>query len=608
MDEDYDELMGPRPGQDMRKVFKDDPSPLPAQEPVKRSSAGPPPTLFHSMPDRWAQHEDDDMNRSNTSSSRRRSDIMSFDEEEDEAALPQTDPRNIRQEALRMLEVADSGAYSVHRTVTGGFMAEPRSMGNNKRVPTALAGLGTFTNPAARSSKPRFPSGSPTSVYRDDPPMEEDYVYSDDRFAVNQVNEEKKESSSWSSRYSVDETLLAMSGGSVSSPAAKSTSSFLDKLDMQSGRSSARNMFGSSPAKEPKIFGSGFNFRQKKVFGKQGVTVSAPGSNSNNLRTVWMDAGANDSPARSWMDDLRDKRNKRRNYMIMAAVLCAFLVTLAALLGARNNSGDLASSASKIGPNGEEALTFFITSDIPFDSNEEKKLAKDLTKLSKQADFLVHLGSIQDPEVTQCAAEQYEKVANILLESPVPVFVVPGEEDWSNCPDQDQAWYNWLDNFLNFESNFDKDYDVMRDSSLRENFAFVDRGVLFIGVHEVNGRIDDVSEVQARNAINVRWIDAMANTYRDEVRAMVIFGNGRPFLQENNNFYMGMANVLYQLNFLPTAYIHANDGDGDESLVYKPYDIEGMDHVVAIQSSPGASNEPLRIHIGWDDTNPFIVG
>ena len=457
MDEDYDELMGPRPGQDMRKVFKENPSPLPAQEPVKRSNSGPPPTLFHSMPDRWAQHEDDESSL-NRRSSRRASDIMSFDEEEEEAA-PRSDARGIRQEALRMLEVADSGAYSVHRTVTGGFMAEPRTMGNNKRVPTALAGLGSFATPAARSSKPRFPpaAGSPTSVYRDDPPMEEDYVYSDDRFSVNQVKEEKKESSSWSSRYSVDETLLAMSGGSVSTPTSKKgTNSFLDKLDMQSGRSSARNMFGASPAKEPKIFGSGFNFRQKKVFGKQGVTVSAPGSNSTNLRTVWMDAGANDSPARSWMDDLRDKRNKRRKYMIMAAIFCAFLVTMVALLGVRNKSGDLASSASKVGPEGEEALTFYITSDVPFDSDEEKKLAKELTKLSKRADFLVHLGSIQDPEVTQCEPEQYEKVAKILLESPVPVFVVPGEQDWPNCPDQDEAWYHWLDNFLKFETNFDK--------------------------------------------------------------------------------------------------------------------------------------------------------
>lgn len=152
-----------------------------------------------------------------------------------------------------------------------------------------------------------------------------------------------------------------------------------------------------------------------------------------------------------------------------------------------------------------------------------------------------------------------------------------------------------------------QNYDVMRQKGFEETFAFVDREVLFIGVHETNGRIDDIRELQKRNARNVKWIDAMANTFRDEVRAMVIFGNGRPFLQENNDFYMGMANVLYGLNTLPTAYIHANDGDGDDSIVYKPYDIDGMDHVVAIQSNMG-SDEPLRIHIGWDETNPFIVG
>lgn len=463
MDEDYDEIMGPmgpRPGQDMRKVFKEDPSALPSsQEPVKRSSAGPPPTLFHSMPDRWAQHEDDELMNRSASSSRRSSDIMSFDEEEeDDPHVPSNDSRGIRQEALRMLEVADSGTYSVHRTVTGGFMAEPRSMGKNKRVPAALAGLGSFANPAARSSKPRFPTASPTSVYRDDPPLEEDYEYSDDRFATNQVQEEKKESS-WSSRYSVDETLLNMSGGAVHTPPAKKGNrSFLDKLDMQNSRRSARNMFATSPAKESKVFGSGFSFRQKNVFGKQGVAVASPSTdNSSNLRTVWMDAGSpSNSPARSWMDDLRDKRNKRRNCMIVAALVCAFLVTLAALLGARNKSGDVASSTSKTGSNDEEAVTFYITSDSPLDSDEEKTLANQLTKLSKRADFLVHLGNIQDSDVTQCASDQYEKVSNILLESPVPVYIVPGEEDWPNCPDQDQGWYNWVDNFGLFDTNFDK--------------------------------------------------------------------------------------------------------------------------------------------------------
>lgn len=451
MDEDYDELMGPRPGQDMRKVFKDDPSPLP-QDAIRRTSSsnsGPPPTLFHSMPDRWAK-EEENMNESQArqATGRKNVDIMSFDEEEDMPDPPgNSSPQGIRQEALRMLEVAESGTYSVHRTVTGGFMAEPRSMGEKKRVPTALAGLGSIASGSARSSKPRVPS-----VYRDTP-VEENYHYGDDsygdRFAAQQVKEEKKEASNtWSSRYSVDDTLFAMSGGSTKS---NKTSSFLDKLDSQNERRSARNMFMASPSKDSSIFGSGFSFRKKSVFGKQGATTP-----DNNLRTVWMDAGASNSPARSWMDELRDKQSKRRKVLILAALVVAFIIVMVAVLSRNNSSGDVASSTAKTGPAGEEAITFYVTSDTPRNGDEEKALAKNLAKVSPQADFFVHLGSIQDPEVTQCEPAQYEKVASILMKSPVPVYVLPGQQDWNNCPDQDEGWNNWWANFMEFDEYFDK--------------------------------------------------------------------------------------------------------------------------------------------------------
>lgn len=599
MDDHHDELMGPRPGQDLRQsVFQGEPKATPdtARRTASKSS-GPPPTLFHSMPDRWAQDAVEDHNEAQArqTTSRKAPSIMGFDEE-DSVPVESSDSR-IRQDALRMLEVADSGNYSVHRTVSGGFMASPRAMGDKKRVPTALAGLGTFVK-TARASKPRTVT---PAVYRDEP-TNEDYEYGegidDARFAASQAKEDTGSSTSnWSSRYSVDDTLMAMAGGATK----KSNTSFLDKLDNQNKeRRSARNMFMGSPAKDTKVFGTGFSFRQNSVFGKQGVTAS------ENLRTVWMDAGASNSPARSWQDQLKDTRQQRRKYMITAAFFCAFCVTFVAVLS--RHRSNLSSSAAKTGPNGEEAITFYVTSDVPSTVEEEDLLANELTTLSTRADFLVHLGNIQDSEVTMCGPDQYAKVADILWESPVPVFVVPGEEDWANCPSQEDAWYYWVDNFLEFDTYFDKDFPMMRQENYLENFAFVDRGVLFIGIHETNGRIDDWQELQARNLANVEWIEGMTNQYSDDIRALVIFANGRPLLETNNLFYEGLSNVLFKLNWLPIAYIHANDYNGGEELTYKPYDIDGMEHVIAIQTSSGETHEPLRIHIGWDETNPFIVG
>ena len=451
MDEEYDELsMGPMGGGN-KSLPQEDPAPLPS---VRRSgpSSAPPPTLFHSMPDRWAQRDYNDA-ETKQGTGRASNNIMSFEEEEDAAASP----AGIRQEALRMLQVADSGTYSVHRTVTGGFQAEPRSMGHNKRIPTALAGLGSFATP--RSNKPRVPT-----VYRDDPQTDYEYgespPYDVDRFADSHVREEKKENSStWSSRYSVDDTLLKMSGGSVRSPpnvttarqSSSSSSSFLDKLDAAHDRRTARNLFGKSPAKNANVFGAGFNFRQKSVFGQQGAASDA------NLRTVWMDAGASASPARSWMDDLRDKRTRRRNYLILAALLGAFLVTLVTVLGARRSSSTTTDARpARWGPDGQDvALTFYVTSDVPYASAEQDVLAEHLQTMH-DADFFVHLGNIQEARRSLCRRHRYQSVAALLRTAPLPTFVLPGQEDWPNCPDQDEAWEYWKESFLEFDDFFHK--------------------------------------------------------------------------------------------------------------------------------------------------------
>lgn len=151
-------------------------------------------------------------------------------------------------------------------------------------------------------------------------------------------------------------------------------------------------------------------------------------------------------------------------------------------------------------------------------------------------------------------------------------------------------------------------FELWRQEDYLENFAFIDRDVMFIAVHETNGRVDDEDELWERNTRNVEWVEGIINTFMDDdTRALVIFGNGRPLMNSNNDFYLGLANVLYKLD-VPVAYIHGNDADGDRSVTYKPYDMPGMDHVIAIQSSRGGTNDLMRIHVGWDDTDPFIIG
>lgn len=651
-DEPWDELMGPS-ASDLKKMLSADPPPAapatsaasrystpPMAPPVRSSSGAPPPTaMFNTMPNRWTQYGEpaaaeqsaataravataatkaalrESLSASGAalggSAARRRSPLPIEDEESDEDV---SDHANIRQEALKMLEVADdalSGStYSVHRTISGGFQATAQPLGNKKRTPTALAGLSFTGNRKNLGRSMRDDPFASTSMvggrYRDkkdgDDDFEEenivDVIGMEQRAASSRPANEDTSGSNWSSRYSIDHTLLALSGGSVSNR------KFLDTMDKehQRERRSARNMFASSPheTQSPKVFGSGFSFRQKHVFGKQKATVAAP---QPNLRTVWMDAdGSMPLPSnrtKTWQEQLQQKHKQRRLYIIFSVVLFAFIATLASVLTPKNNGAGVANS--KIVPG---SVTFYVTSDVPYDASEEQTLSKDLTTLSTYDDpFLVHLGNIQESRVTLCQSSRYADVANMLQNSPLPVFVLPGEEDWSNCPNPESAWNTWYDTFKNFDLEFDKPFEVERHVDREENFAFVKQGVLFIGVHVVNGRIVDKIDQQARNAANFDWIFKRVTEYQDDVRAIVVFGNARPGHPQNQAFFDNTVSFLDVFG-LPSVYVHSNPGNAGVEE-YSPF--ANSKNVVAVQAQSGGLDPPLRINVGFGK-RPFIVG
>jgi hypothetical protein len=249
----------------------------------------------------------------------------------------------------------------------------------------------------------------------------------------------------------------------------------------------------------------------------------------------------------------------------------------------------------------EGSLTFYVTSDVPFDTAGELQLMKNLEDISMVADFIVHLGNIQNASTTGCNPHRYGEVAEILEDSPLTVFMVPGEEDWCNCPDQDEAWDAWYENFVSFDEKFEQDFGVTRQYDYQENFAFHDSGVLFVAVHEVNGRLYDPEELRLRNQANLRWVADNGNRYRSGIRAMIIFANGRPLLESNDDFYAPLGDFLHNFK-VPTAYVHANDGNGEEEMMYQLFEYGGMEHVIAIQTSKGETRAPLRINVGFSET------
>lgn len=72
--------------------------------------------------------------------------------------------------------------------------------------------------------------------------------------------------------------------------------------------------------------------------------------------------------------------------------------------------------------------TFYAVGDVPYRDSEKIELAEHMLAIPDDAEFLIHVGDIRsgDNETELCKFEDYEEVRDILLRSPVPVFIIPG--------------------------------------------------------------------------------------------------------------------------------------------------------------------------------------
>ena len=104
-------------------------------------------------------------------------------------------------------------------------------------------------------------------------------------------------------------------------------------------------------------------------------------------------------------------------------------------------------------------LLFAVYADTPYNSVQELALEGHITQMNQAATshFVIHLGDIKGgyKAATQsnlCTEDRYINVANIFHESSAPVFFIPGDNEWNDCEDPDQAWALWWTHMHQFET------------------------------------------------------------------------------------------------------------------------------------------------------------
>ena len=121
-----------------------------------------------------------------------------------------------------------------------------------------------------------------------------------------------------------------------------------------------------------------------------------------------------------------------------------------------------------------------VIGDVPYSSEEAIEIGEQLSNLSPDCEFLVHVGDLRDAEGSPtCKRSEYEAASELFQLSPVPDFVLLGDNDSPDCPNPRRGLMFWRTEFVAFESkHWSFPYSVSRLSGHDETFIFEAKGTV----------------------------------------------------------------------------------------------------------------------------------
>jgi len=242
-------------------------------------------------------------------------------------------------------------------------------------------------------------------------------------------------------------------------------------------------------------------------------------------------------------------------------------------------------------------VTFSAMGDVPRKQAEEWQLVRQLAELPAGIEFVVHLGDIKSGG-TPCDARTYLKVAGLLATSRVPVLIIPGDNEWNDCPQPDCAWRLWQKYFSHFERYWKLKFTLTRPSQRDELFSFVQGNVLFLGLNLVGGRVHDSLAWKMRHTDDIEWTRLNFHHFGSRVKRVVVLGHARP-TGNHADYFAALVQEAQQFG-RPVLYLH---GDGHRWYQRHPWKAENLQDV---QVDQGGIAPPVTIAVTDDDSQPFV--
>lgn len=245
-----------------------------------------------------------------------------------------------------------------------------------------------------------------------------------------------------------------------------------------------------------------------------------------------------------------------------------------------------------------QITTFYAIGDVPYSDRQAERLSQQMSDLPLDAEFLIHVGDLRDSSRNQrCRLSDYEDAAALLRKSHAPVFVILGDNDWTDCPNQDEGLQYWKDTFIRFEGRYwNHTFNIERMPGRLDNFAFEHKGTLFMGLNIVGGDVHSNTEWSSRLTDEVEWTMQLIRNYQTRYQyggRVVIFGHANP--NQNHRKYFDVLTSFLENeieNKIPILYIN---GDKHEWL-YEPnfYDQPSF---LRVMVSGRARDPPLKVTV-----------
>jgi hypothetical protein len=245
-----------------------------------------------------------------------------------------------------------------------------------------------------------------------------------------------------------------------------------------------------------------------------------------------------------------------------------------------------------------QPLTFSVMSDMPdwdYELTTFQQYMVDHNRHSSSA-FLIHTGDIFR---AGCSESKYADVANTLKMLAVPAYIIPGDNETTDCANPAQGLSYWKKYFINFEQNFCGASNTERYSARPENVAFMMNGVLFVGINIPGGSPVDINEWNARLQADADWVRQQLQAKAAQVRAAVVFGHAGPD-SLRDLFFTPFRQAAATFG-KPVLYMHGNI---HKYLVNKPWPEKNILRLVVPK---GITEPPVEVTVTMDKQNTFTM-